>query len=204
MASAKSQLTFRTPYLDNDLVALTYRAPLSVRRSSASALRLVRDVQPRLGRIATDRALMIDGSGVGYLLKRLFAELTFKLDYVYTETLPPPLTRFDQAIGHLHNVSLLGLHKYLPYRVWFRQELGDYVTGVLTDPSTSRLPYWNDGFLTTIAQRHVAGRRNFGREINAVVTLAAVDRLLRRGGTSTSGEPETARDETSVSECLPR
>jgi asparagine synthase (glutamine-hydrolysing) len=75
----------------------------------------------------------------------------------------------------------MGLHKYLPYRPWFRRELANYVTDVLTDPQTARLPYWNAGALSSIARDHVAGRRNYVREINTVVTLAAVDRLLVRG-----------------------
>src|SRR4030095_5239073 len=32
-AASRSQLTFRTPYLDNELVALAYRAPESLRTS---------------------------------------------------------------------------------------------------------------------------------------------------------------------------
>jgi hypothetical protein len=35
--------------------------------------------------------------------------------------------------------------------------------------------------LSSIARDHVAGRHNYVREISAVVTLAAVDRLLVRG-----------------------
>ena len=88
MASSKSQLTFRTPYLDNDLVALTYRAPSSVRQSAASALRLVRDAHPRLSAIPTDRAVVAGGSGLAYRLRRFAAEVTFKLDYMHKEAPP--------------------------------------------------------------------------------------------------------------------
>jgi len=71
--------------------------------------------------------------------------------------------------------------KYLPYRRWFQRELASYVTDVVTDPQTARLPYWNAGVLSSIASDHIAGRRNYVREINALVTLSAVDRLLLRG-----------------------
>jgi asparagine synthase (glutamine-hydrolysing) len=180
MASAKSQLTFRTPYLDNDLVALTYRATASVRRSPASALRLVRDAHPRLGRIATDRAVVADAGGLGYTLKRFFAELTFKLDYMYTEA-PPRLMRFPGVFAALDNVGLLGLHKYLPYRLWFQNELATYVAEALTDAATLRLPFWNERVLAEMAHAHLSGSRNYVREIDAVLTLATVDRLLLRG-----------------------
>jgi asparagine synthase (glutamine-hydrolysing) len=88
---------------------------------------------------------------------------------------------FEPALGALDHAGVLGLHKYLPYRLWFRHELADYVTDVLTDSLTTRLPYWNAGMLASIVRDHVAGRHNYVREINAVLTLAAVDRLLVRG-----------------------
>jgi asparagine synthase (glutamine-hydrolysing) len=178
MASAKSQLTFRTPYLDNDIVALTYRAPASMRESSASALELVRDANSGLSKIATDRAVVAGGRGLGYALQRFTAELTFKLDYMHKEA--PPSGSMG-LLAALDRVGVLGLHKWLPYRLWFRNELAKYVADSLTDPSTSRLPFWNPGFLPKMAHDHVSGKRNYVREINAVLTLAAADRLLVRG-----------------------
>jgi asparagine synthase (glutamine-hydrolysing) len=181
VASAKSQLTFRSPYLDNDLVALAHRAPSSVRQSSASASRLVGNAHPRLSRIPTDRGVVADGSGVGYMVKRLFAELTFKLDYMHKEAPPQGLMRFLEALAALDKVQLLGLHKWLPYRLWFRHELAEYVTEALTDATMLRLPFWNERVLPRMARDHVNGRKNYVREINAVLTLATVDRLLVRG-----------------------
>jgi asparagine synthase (glutamine-hydrolysing) len=178
LASAKSQLTVRTPYLDNDLVALAYRAPASVRQSPLSALRLVSHANPRLGRIPTDRGVLADGSGFGYMMERLFAELTFKLDYMHKDAPPPGLTRFLAAFD---KAGLLGLHKCLPYRLWFQNELSNYVSEALTDPTTCRLPFWNQRVLSTMADDHVSGKRNYVREINAVLTLGAVDRLLLCG-----------------------
>jgi asparagine synthase (glutamine-hydrolysing) len=181
MAAAKSQLTFRTPYLDNDLVALAYRAPASERQSPDSALRLVRDAHPRLAGIPTDRAVVADGSGLGYMLKRFHAELSFKLDYLHNEAPPPGLTRFRAPFAALDKVGLLGLHKYLPYRLWFQNELAEYVTGSLADATTSRLPFLNVDAVSRMAHDHVNKNRNCLREINAALTLATVDRLLLRG-----------------------
>jgi asparagine synthase (glutamine-hydrolysing) len=178
MASAKSQLTFRTPYLDNDILALTYRAPASVRQSAASALRLVHDAHPRLGTIPTDRAVVAGGRGLGYALRRFVAELTFKLDYMHKEAPPPGLMGL---LGALDRGAMLGRHKWLPYRLWFRKELAKYVVDTVSDPTTLRLPFWNQRFLPRMVHDHVNGTRNYVREINATLTLAAVDRLLVRG-----------------------
>jgi asparagine synthase (glutamine-hydrolysing) len=181
LAAGRSQVSFRTPYLDNDLVALAFRAPAGSRQSPTSAIQLVTNRRPALSRIPTDRALMGTGGRVSRAARALFSAATFKLDYLHKEGLPHWLLPFDSALGGLNHVGLLGLHKYLPYRLWFRGELAKYVTDVITDPQTARLPYWNTGFLSSLARDHVEGRRNYVREINAVVTLAAVDRLLVRG-----------------------
>ena len=55
LAAGRSQLTVRTPYLDNRIVELAYRAPPHLRRTSAAALRTIQRADPRLAAIATDR-----------------------------------------------------------------------------------------------------------------------------------------------------
>jgi asparagine synthase (glutamine-hydrolysing) len=189
VAAAKSQVTFRTPYLDNELVALTYRAPPSVRRSSASALRLVNAANPRLARIPTDRAEVLNGRGLGYALRRFAAEVSFKLDYMHQESPPPGLTGFMSA---LDKSGFLGGHKWLPYRLWFQRELAPFVTDVLTDRATVQLPFLHASGVRRMVDDHVRGRSNRVREINAALTLAAVDRLLLRGSGTRVNRDRTA------------
>lgn len=181
LAAGKSQLTFRTPYLDNEIVALAFRAPASSRLSPRSALRLVNEVSPELGRIPTDRGLIYGDRGLSLVMRRLFSEVTFKLDYLHKEGMPHALSPLDPLIGSLSKVGLLGLHKFLSYRGWFRHELATYVGDVLTDANTRQLPHWNSQFLTSIAADHAGGRKNYTREIHAVLTLEAIDRLLIKG-----------------------
>jgi asparagine synthase (glutamine-hydrolysing) len=198
LAAEKSQLTIRTPFLDNDLVALTHRAPVSVRTSSASAMGLIAAAHPRLAAIPTDRAVVAGGRGARYALKRLFAEVTFKLDYMHKEAPPRGTTKLFHAFAALDRVGRLGLlgrHKWLPYRLWFQKELAPYVTAVLCDSETHRLPFWDRRALATMAREHVSGRRNYVREINAVLTLAAVDRLLVRGTADTVHDDSAVHDD---------
>jgi asparagine synthase (glutamine-hydrolysing) len=178
MAAGRSQVTFRTPYLDNEIVSLAFRAPATSRRTSDVALRVVSDNHEALSRIPTDRGFLAGSSGVAQAMRRIVSELTFKLDYFHQEGLPRRFSRFDGMIGGLSQIGSLGRHRFLPFRHWFRRELAAYVTEVLTDPRTSRLPYWNSAFLEPMARDHMAGRRNYVREINAVLTLEAADRLI--------------------------
>src|SRR5262249_31350899 len=64
VAAGRSQLTFRTPYLDNELVALAYRAPEDLRRSPLVASRLINANNAALSKIPTDRGFAGDNSGL--------------------------------------------------------------------------------------------------------------------------------------------
>ncbi len=143
LAAGRSQIVFRTPYLDNEIVRLAYRAPPHLRHSAASALRLIHQQDPRLASIPTDRGVVWNHNGVSAFAHRLFCQATFKLDYFDKEGLPDWLGPLDQVLNALQGTGLLGLHKFLPYRRWFRRELSSYVRDVVTDAQTSRQPYWN-------------------------------------------------------------
>jgi asparagine synthase (glutamine-hydrolysing) len=181
VAACRSQVTFRTPYLDNEIVALAFRAPVNLRRSPIPALRFVKNNDPVLGRIPSDRGDIGENRGVASILRRLFAEATFKIDYYNTEGWPRFLSRFDPALRRLSSgFGILGLHKYLPYRHWLRRELAEYLSDALEDVRTRQSPFWNPDFVNHMASEHIAGRKNYVHEINAVLTLQAVERLLFR------------------------
>jgi asparagine synthase (glutamine-hydrolysing) len=180
LAAGRSQVTFRTPYLDNEIVALAFQAPESLQKSSLVALHLVKENNPVLAGIPTDRGRGGEIRGLPYVLRRLFCDVTFKLDYIYSERLPNWLAPFDPLIGHLDTVGILGLHKFLRYRSWLRIELATYLNDALATVRARQMPYWNSDFLERMAKEHVNGRRNYVREINAVLTLGGVERLLFR------------------------
>lgn len=188
LAAARSQLTVRTPYLDNDLVALVYRAPSGVRQSPDSAMRLIAHGRRDLAAIPTDRNVVGEGRGLAYWLGRVYAEIAFKLDYLHQEQSLPGTTRLLAALARMDRFGLFGAHKWLPYRHWFRGPIAVFVRDALCDASTRRLPFWNARLLPTLADDHVRDRRNNVIEINAILTLSAIDRLL-------------LRDHASVDEC---
>lgn len=181
LAAARSQLTFRTPYLDNELVELAFRAPARRRRVAGPALKLIHRRAPELAAIATDRGLAWPPNSSRSLARRLFCEATFKLDYWHKEGLPDALAWVDPWWQSLARLRLLGLHKFLPYRGWFRRELSAHVREVVHDARMSRLGFLDAGALRVLVDEHASGRRNRTAEINAALTLEAIDRLLLRG-----------------------
>ena len=181
LVAGKSQTIFRTPYLDNQVVALAYRIPDHLRRSSDPALNLIRNSKPALARIPTDMGLDGVTSRGMSALRHSLAKVTFKLDYFNNEGLPHWLSPFDSVLRSLQGIGVVGLHKYLHYRSWFCRELSSYLRDAFTDVVSRGTPFWNTRFLEHIVRAQTRGRKNYVREINAVLTLDAVERLLLRG-----------------------
>lgn len=178
LAASRSLLSVRTPYLDNSIVELAFRALPHMRRSSASALRTIQRADPQLAAIATDRGLRSAAPGSYERLQMLSSEVAFKLDYWHKEGLPDRLTPFDALLGSMSHLGLLGLHKFLAYRLWFRRQLAPYAQQVITDSRTRNMSYWNADALKGVVPDHTSGRRNRLRDIHVVLTLEAVHRML--------------------------
>ncbi len=128
LAAGRSQISFRTPYLDNELVPLAYQCPASLRKSSLAVMRLVKTSSPALDRIPTDRGFISDRSDPEIFLRRTFAEVTFKLDYCSNAGLPHPFGPLDPVVKPIvRALGIAGLHKFLKYSTWFRDELAGYL-----------------------------------------------------------------------------
>src|SRR5438132_1912398 len=54
LAAAESQLMFRSPFMDNDLVSLMYQAPPQLCETNEMSLRLISEMNPSLSRMETD------------------------------------------------------------------------------------------------------------------------------------------------------
>jgi asparagine synthase (glutamine-hydrolysing) len=180
-AASRSQLTFRTPYLDNEIVALAYRAPQSLQGSPLPAWSLVESNNPILSHIPTDMGVAAKGSGLAAAPRRILSKAVCKIDYLRTEGLPYNLSRLDSLFTQLSSaLRIAGLHKFLSYRIWFQRELAVYVDGIIKDTQIRRSSLWNPRFLEHMASDHAAGHKNYVHEIDVVVTLEAVERLLFR------------------------
>jgi asparagine synthase (glutamine-hydrolysing) len=178
MIAGRSQVVFRTPYLDEDVVRLAYRVPAADRVGSGPALRLIVGALPELARIPTDRGLRAGDGRVSSIIRRGMAEVLFKLDYLDKEGAGDRQLPFGPLLRVLRKTPLLGRHKYLEYRAWFQHELAPYVSQVIHDPRVAALGYWDMRALLTLHGAHRDGRRAAVAELGTVLTLEAVDRLL--------------------------
>ena len=174
----RSQITYRTPYFDNDLVALAYQSPAKL-LDNGPALRLIADGNPALGKIATDRGLAFRSiPGVNRVL-HWYQEFTFKAEYAYDYRMPQWLARLDHAFAPLHLERLfLGRHKFHHFRVWYPNELSRCLRETLLDSEARSRPYLRANSLEEILKAHVSGRRNYAFEIHKILTLEFIQRKL--------------------------
>lgn len=174
----RSQLTYRTPYFDNDLVALAYQTPAKL-LNNGPALRLIADGNPALGKIGTDRGLAFRSvPGLNRAL-HWYQEFTFKAEYAYDYRMPQWLARFDHAFAPLHLERLfLGRHKFHHFRVWYRDELSQWLRETLLDSDARSRPYLRPDSLEKILKAHSSGQQNYAFEIHKILTLEFIQRRL--------------------------
>jgi len=174
----RSQVTYRTPYFDNDLVALAYQTPEKL-LNNEPALRLISNGNPALGKIGTDRGLAFRSvPGVNRAL-HWYQEFTFKAEYAYDYRMPQWLARVDHAFAPLHLERLfLGRHKFHHFRVWYRDELSRCLREILLDSDARSRPYLRANSLEKILKAHTSGQRNYAFEIHKILTLEFIHRKL--------------------------
>jgi asparagine synthase (glutamine-hydrolysing) len=180
LALEETQVTMRSPFIDNDIVRTAFRAPVStvvksdIFADNDDCIRLIREGDSRLGELRTDRGL-----NGGSLISRALLEFTFKAEYAYDYGMPQWLARIDHALSPFHLERLfLGRHKFCHFRVWYRDALSKYVQEMLLDPLTLSRPYLDRKAVETVVQSHVKGERNYTKAIHKLLSLELMHRLF--------------------------
>lgn len=182
----QTQLAQRSPFLDNEVVRINFRAPASAIENNNARLRLIEDGNPTLRQIRTD--IGVGGryeATVGAIVRR-YQDFTFKAEYAYDHGMPQSVARVDHVLSWFHLERLfLGRHKYYHFRVWYRDVLSKYVQEMLLDPLTLSRPYLNRKVVESAVRSHVRGERNYTTVIHQLLSLELIHRLFL--GTSRSG-----------------
>jgi asparagine synthase (glutamine-hydrolysing) len=174
-----SQITLRSPYLDNELVGLAFRAPPDAALSSEPSLRLIDDGSRELSRLGTDRAVHYHGVPVLSQLLHGYQEFTFRAEYAYDYGMPSWLAKVDHRLAWLHLERLfLGRHKFHHFRIWYRDQLAGYLKQILLDPRALGRPCFDRRGLETMVLRHTRGEENYTRELHRALTCELTLRQL--------------------------
>jgi asparagine synthase (glutamine-hydrolysing) len=179
LALEQTQLSLRSPYLDNDFVRTVFRAPSSAASNSDVSRRLIADGNASLSLIRTDRTPISRRNGWRTQAVRSFLDLTVKAEYAYDYGMPQWAAPIDRALAPLHPERLfLGRHKFYHFRVWYRDTLSAYVQEMLLDPRTLSRPYLQRSTVEDVVRRHISGERNYTLAIHTLLTLELVHRLF--------------------------
>lgn len=171
----QSQLGIRTPYLDNQVVKTVYQAPDSVAINMESRLRLVREGNPDLGKLPTDLGI----GGVAGTVSHAFLQFLFKAEYAYDYGMPQWVAQADHMFSKFHLERIwLGRHKVFHFRVWYRDQLADYVREMLLDSRSLARPYLEPTAVRAVVEGHLKGNRNYTTEIHRLMTLELTHRLF--------------------------
>jgi asparagine synthase (glutamine-hydrolysing) len=179
LALEETQLSLRSPYLDNDLVRTVFRAPDAAVVNDDVSLQLIAAGNPALRWIRTDRGVAGGGGAMSETVYRRLLEFLFKAEYAYDYGMPQWVAGIDHRLARLHLERLfLGRHKFHHFRIWYRDVLSSYVRDMLLDSRTRRRPYLEPKTLEAVVENHLTGRRNYTTEIHKVLTLELVHRLF--------------------------
>ena len=178
-AIEQSQIIVRSPFLNNELVALAFQAPPVVHDSAVFSLGIGAGSSPGLARIPTDRGFSYSGHRITNQLRQTVEEFLTKAEYAYDYGMPNWLVRIDRALQPLRLERLfLGRQKFCHFRTWYKHELAGYVKEMLLDPRSRSRPYVDGNYLEASVNAHVSGRRNYTMEIHKLLSLELLHRAL--------------------------
>lgn len=174
-----SQMVQRSPYMDNDLVKLVYRAPEGSLKGEHLSRRIVLEGDRRLSRIMSDRGQLAELPAPFSLCIRYLREISFKLEWYHNNKFP----RWAESFANVSKLSgverfFLGRHKYYHMRVWLRDEWPEFIRGILLDPHCLNRSFLNGTFLSEMVNSHINGTRSFTDSIITTLSLELLHKLL--------------------------
>lgn len=179
LAVEQSQIILRSPFLDNDLVALAFQAPAEAVNSLAPSLRLIAEGNPALSRIPTDRGITYPADRMTNRVHRSIQEFLAKAEYAYDYGMPNWLARVDKYLEPFRFERLfLGRQKFCHFRTWYRHQLASYLKEILLDPRSRSRSYVNGGALEPMVNAHIKGLRNYTVEIHKLLSMELLHRTL--------------------------
>lgn len=175
----QTQLSVRSPFLDNEVVKTVFRAPPASLASNDVSLRLIGDGSRALRKIRTDRGVGGPSGRVTNVISRNALEFLFKAEYAYDYGMPHGLAQVDRLLSPLRLERLfLGRHKPYHFRIWYRDFLTEYVREILLDRKTLQRPYLQGNILEGVVMAHIKGSANYTTELHKLLTLELAHRLF--------------------------
>lgn len=179
LALESSQITMRTPYLDNSLVRTLYTAPPETLSNNDLRVQLIRDGNRALGRIRTDLGFAGRGGALASTFSQQLHRFTMRAEYACEHGSPRWITQIDhRLLGRQLEKTFVGRHKFTHFALWYRNELSSYVKEILLDERTLSRSYLKPEAVREMVRSHLSGDQNHTPAIHKLMTLEHVQRLF--------------------------
>lgn len=179
-----SQLMVRSPFLDNEVIELLYRAPREGFDGAEFQIEMIQRYRPDLLGIRTNKGSGGQPSVLSGIIRSSYKVRGLLDKALCWDTLPYQLhhliTRFDASVLtplHLDRL-IVGFEHFRQYGRWFREELADQIKAILLDPRTLQRPFWNQQQVIRIINDHLNGRGRFLVELRKILTIELILRTL--------------------------
>jgi asparagine synthase (glutamine-hydrolysing) len=180
-----SQLELRTPYLDNDLVKIVYKAPIRDEELGLNIqYNIIRKNDPGLLAITTTLGHIESTSVIKQYLTKYYIKGLSKFDhYFMSEKLPYSMNyfflKYFNILSFFHIEKLFFGNVYFRrYNQWFKNQLSGYIKDTLLNEKTFNRPYWNKKYIEKIVYDHIKGKKNYAGEIRKVLQMEIIHRVL--------------------------
>src|SRR5688572_17687995 len=188
VAIEHSQVVLRTPYMDNALVQLMYRAPEITRTAGRLQERYLKARSPEFSTFITNMGRLAPGGAISREILYPMLWALFKMEYIYLYATPHWMTRVDRSLGSLRLERLFsGRQKWEGYRLWIHTDFSDFVRDTLTGSQVRYGDYFSRPVVEDMVRKHVAGTHNYLNEIGRVLSIELIiSELLGTSATSDS------------------
>jgi asparagine synthase (glutamine-hydrolysing) len=173
--AAQTELIVRTPFLDNRIVGLMYHG----RKDENLSLRIVRGGNPKLSKISTDRGIKDSGFYLFKLLPIVYYNFLFKAEYGFDRGMPHWLSFMENYFDPFKlERYFIGRHKIEHYRLWFKNDLSEYIKMILLDNRSNNRNYIGKKVIERIVFGHISGKKNYTNEINKLLTMELIQKFF--------------------------
>jgi len=187
ISTQSSQVAVRSPYLDNDFIKVLYKFPWRdfdfaskfqldfIRRNNHQLMSF-----PTTGSYGGNYSPVISGM-INQFLKFLIVtdKIYIRERLPYFDSLTHWVGRLDSFFSPLQADKLImGFTDFRRYRIWYRDQLSQYLREVLLSKRTYDRPYWNKLYLEKVVNDHIDGRGTYLREIRKVFQIEMIHRVL--------------------------
>lgn len=180
LAIESSQLLPRTPFMDNDLVQLAFKAPTTMQAGNSLSLAVIAQYYSDLLSIPTDRGLLGKDSNLRRLIRRFEREFLFKAEYWSSHGMPAWLAAVSGSglRKFLHN-KFIGQHKFQHFLSWTQGGcLSEYLKETLYQSVKDLPDFFIKPRIQIMVDEHLSGRKNYLNEMDILLTLGSVQRNL--------------------------